>query len=96
VSIYTKFQINVNNKKKNRWHAVSAVGSGTMLQAGKSLIRFPVRSLKFLIDVTLPAATMDLGSTQPLTEMSTRNLPVEKWRPAHKVDKLTTICEPIV
>jgi hypothetical protein len=38
---------------------------------------------------------MALGSTQPLTEMSTRNLPVGKARPARKAD-LTTICEPIV
>jgi hypothetical protein len=36
------------------------------------------------------------GSTQPLTEMSTRNLPGGKEQPACKADKLTTICEPIV
>jgi hypothetical protein len=36
---------------------------------------------------------MALGSTQPLTEMSTRNLP---GRPACKADNLTAICEPIV
>jgi hypothetical protein len=40
--------------------------------------------------------TMALGSTQPLTEMSTRNLPGGKKRPARKVDNLTAICEPIV
>jgi hypothetical protein len=40
--------------------------------------------------------TMALGSTQPLTEMSTRNLPGCKGQPAHKADNLTTICEPIV
>ena len=28
----------------------------------------------FFIDIILPAATMALGSTQPLTEMSTRNI----------------------
>jgi hypothetical protein len=39
---------------------------------------------------------MALGSTQPLTEMSTRNLPRGKGRPAHKADNLTSICEPIV
>jgi hypothetical protein len=38
---------------------------------------------------------MALRSTQPLTEMSTRNLPGSKGRPAHKSDKLTAICEPI-
>jgi hypothetical protein len=37
---------------------------------------------------------MALGSTQPLTELSTRNLPGGKGRPARKVDKLTVISEP--
>jgi hypothetical protein len=40
--------------------------------------------------------TMAPGSTQPLTEMSIRNLPGGKGRPARKADKLTAICEPIV
>jgi hypothetical protein len=40
--------------------------------------------------------TMALGSTQPLTEMSTRNLPGGKGRSARKVGDLTAICEPIV
>jgi hypothetical protein len=39
---------------------------------------------------------MALGSTQPLTEMSTRNLPVGKGLSARKADNLTAICEPIV
>jgi hypothetical protein len=34
--------------------------------------------------------------TQPPTEMSTRNLPGGKGRPAHAADNLTAICEPIV
>jgi hypothetical protein len=37
--------------------------------------------------------TMTLGSTKPLTEMSTRNLPGSKGRPAHKADNLTAVCE---
>jgi hypothetical protein len=40
--------------------------------------------------------TMVLGSTQPLIEISTRNVPGGKWRPARKADNLTAICEPIV
>jgi hypothetical protein len=40
--------------------------------------------------------TMALESTQPLTEMSTRNLPGGKGRLGRKVDNLTAICEPIV
>jgi hypothetical protein len=38
---------------------------------------------------------MALWSTQPLTEMSTRNIPGGKGRPARKAD-LTEICEPLV
>jgi hypothetical protein len=36
---------------------------------------------------------MALGSTQPQTEMSTRNPPGGKGRPAHKADNHTVICE---
>jgi hypothetical protein len=48
----------------------------------------------FLIYLIFPV--MALGSTQPPTEMSTRNLPRGKGRPARKADNLTAICEPIV
>jgi hypothetical protein len=41
---------------------------------------------------------MALGYTQPLTEMSTRNIPGGrgKGRPARNADNLIAICEPIV
>jgi hypothetical protein len=39
---------------------------------------------------------MALGSTQPLTEMSTRNLPGGKGGPAREAENLSAICEPIV
>jgi hypothetical protein len=39
---------------------------------------------------------MALGSTQPLTEMSTRSLPGGKGWPARKADNLTAIYEPTV
>jgi hypothetical protein len=39
---------------------------------------------------------MALGITQPLTEMSTRNLPGDKALPMRKADNLTAICEPKV
>jgi hypothetical protein len=39
---------------------------------------------------------MALNSIQPLTEMSTRDLPGGKVRPARKADNLTAIYEPIV
>jgi hypothetical protein len=37
--------------------------------------------------------TMSLGSTQPLTEMSTRNIPGGQGRPACKSNNLTALCE---
>jgi hypothetical protein len=39
--------------------------------------------------------TMTLGLTQPLTEMSTRNLHEGKGRPALKADNSSAIYEPI-
>jgi hypothetical protein len=36
---------------------------------------------------------MAQGSTQPLTEMSTRNLPGGEGWPARKAENLTAICE---
>jgi hypothetical protein len=39
---------------------------------------------------------MALGSTQPLTEMSARNLPGRKELPVGEDDTLTAICEPII
>jgi hypothetical protein len=39
---------------------------------------------------------MDLGSTQPPKEMSTRNLPEGKGRQASKAGNLTAICEQIL
>jgi hypothetical protein len=46
-----------------------------MLEAGRSRFQFPMRSLDISIDLILPAALCPLGSTEPVREMSTRNLP---------------------
>jgi hypothetical protein len=52
----------------------SLVGWGTMLQAGKSRDQVPMRWIFF--NLPNPSRrTMALMSTQPLTEMSIRNLP---------------------
>jgi hypothetical protein len=67
-----------------------------MLQAGRSRVPFPIRSLAFSIYLILPAALWAWGSIQPVTEMSIRNLPGGKGRLARKADHLTAICEPIV
>jgi hypothetical protein len=45
---------------------------------------------------SIPNEVMALGSTQPLTEMSTRNLPGGKGRPARWADDFTAIYETIV
>jgi hypothetical protein len=39
---------------------------------------------------------MALGSIQPLTEMSIRNLPASKKLPGHRADNLAAIYEPNV
>jgi hypothetical protein len=64
-----------------------------MLQARRSRVRFPNEVIAVL---DLPDLSMALGLTQPLTEISTKNLPGSKERPARKADNLTAICEPIV
>jgi hypothetical protein len=66
-----------------------------MVQAGRSRVRDPMMCI-ISIYLILPAALWSWGSTQPLTEMSTRNLPVGKGRPARKADKVSAICEPNV
>jgi hypothetical protein len=66
-----------------------------MLQAGRSRDRIP-DEVDFFNLPNPSSRTMVLGSTQPLTEMSTRNIPGGKERPARKADNLTAICEPTV
>jgi hypothetical protein len=46
----------------------------------------------FYTNLILPATLWLCGRL----EMSTRNLPVDKRRPARKADNFTAICEPIV
>jgi hypothetical protein len=50
------------------------VGWGTMLQAGRSRVRVPMRWI-FFNWPNSSSRTMALGSTEALTEMSSRNLP---------------------
>jgi hypothetical protein len=63
-----------------------------MLQAGRSPVRVP-DELGFFSLPNNSSRTMDMGSAQPLTEMSTRNLPGNKKRPARRADNLAAICE---
>jgi hypothetical protein len=64
-----------------------------MLQAGRSRVRFSMRSLDFSVGLILPAA---LWPTHPPTETSTTNHPEGKGLPALKADDITAIHEPIV
>jgi hypothetical protein len=79
------------------WEGVrgSVVGWGTMLQAGRTQDRI-LDEVDFFNLPNPSSHTMALGSTQSLTEMSTRNVPGGKMRPARKADNLPAICEPIV
>jgi hypothetical protein len=56
----------------------------------------PDKVTGFFNSLNPSSRTTALGSTQPLTEMSTRNHPGGKGRPARGAENLTTICEPIV
>jgi hypothetical protein len=71
----------------------SVVGSGTMLQAGRSWVWFLMRSLESSIDLFLPARLWPSSSPSLWIEMSTRNLPGGKGHLVHKADNLTTTCE---
>jgi hypothetical protein len=66
-----------------------------MLQAGRSPVRVP-DEVDFLNLPNPSSRTMALRSTQPLTEMSTRNLPGGKKWVVHRADNLAAIYEPIV
>jgi hypothetical protein len=61
----------------HRWYLArgNRVGSGTIIQAGRSRVWILMRSWNFFSLLNPSSRTMVLGSTQPLTEMSTRNLP---------------------
>jgi hypothetical protein len=66
-----------------------------MLQAGRSPVRVP-DEVDFFNLPNPSSRTMALGSTQPLTEMSTRKLPGGKKRPVRRADSLAAIYEPNV
>jgi hypothetical protein len=66
-----------------------------MLQVARSPVRGPDEVDFFNLPNPF-SSTMALGSTQPLTKMSTRNLPGGKKRPARTADSLAAIYEPTV
>jgi hypothetical protein len=77
-------------------HHLESVGGQRFL--GNHVPLFQLQ--RFVTSFTVILRPLDYGTAtrgnQSLTEMSTRNLPGDKGRPASKADTLTTICEPIV
>jgi hypothetical protein len=63
---------------------------------GRSWVRIPMTSFRYFNWPNASSRTIALWSTQPLTEMSTRNLLGGKAQPLRKADSLTDICEPVV
>jgi hypothetical protein len=66
-----------------------------MLQAGGLPVRVP-DEVDFFNLPNPSTRIMALESTQPLTEMSTRNIPGGKKRQARRADNLAAICKPSV
>jgi hypothetical protein len=65
--------------------AASRKVAGSILDEVNAFFNFPNPS----------SHNMALGFTQPLTEISTRNLPVAKALSARKADNLTAFCDPV-
>jgi hypothetical protein len=63
-----------------------------MLESGRAPVRVPDEADFYNLHNAF-SRTMALGSTQPLTEMSTRNLAGGEKRPARMADNLAAICE---
>ena len=70
--------IYINTSETSKWTLQTSqrfqLGWGTVLQAGRSQISFPMVSMELFCGHNPSSRTIDQGSTQPLTEMSTRNI----------------------
>jgi hypothetical protein len=71
----------------------SVVGWGTMLEAGRSRVRVPMR---WHFSSFQPHYGPGVDSASNRNEYPPRKVPGGKGRPARKADNLTAICEPIV
>jgi hypothetical protein len=74
----------------------SGGASGILVGWGTMLGSIPDEVIGFFNWPNASSRTISLGSTQPLTEMSTKNLPRGKGRPARESDNLIANYEPIV
>jgi hypothetical protein len=87
------------NSRTLRFRARQASYSLLQYRKGTNGGRSPIRVPDEVDFFNLPNPsnrTMALGSTQPLTDMSTRNFPGGKKRSAHRDDNLAAIYEPNV
>jgi hypothetical protein len=92
-----KYQIQVMHysiKCMSSHQPVCECGWGIMLQAGKVACFIPIEVIDFFNLPDPSSHIMALGLTQPLTDMSTRNLPGGLKHCQHV--RLTIICEPTV
>jgi hypothetical protein len=85
-----------SNREDFVWARGSAVGWGAYATSRKVAGSTHDEVIWFFNWPNPSSRTMALGSTQPLPEMSTRNLPGGKGSSARKADNLTAICGPIV
>jgi hypothetical protein len=72
---YSETSVNFTRLRRSLRARGGRVGWGTVLQAGRSRVRFPTKSLHFFSLPNTSSRTIALRSTQPLTEMSARDLP---------------------
>jgi hypothetical protein len=89
-----KFCLKIHYKKKTCYGKLKNVQIWRQCMRVDLKIQFSYFNIYFFIIWPNPSSrTMAVGSTQPLTEMSTRNRPGCKMRPVRRADNLTAICE---
>jgi hypothetical protein len=82
--------------RKTSWSDLRYCTSTFLKVSRKVSGSIPDEVIEFLNWPNISSRTIALGSTQPLTETSTRNVPGGKGWPASKADNLKAICEQII